>query len=47
MKYFVRHTCTLEAGPNKQKHKIFFFFTEPLIYGEMGDMSTILSKRHA
>lgn len=26
---------------------LFFFFTEPLIYDEMGDMSASISKRHA
>lgn len=41
--FFVQHSRTLEAGPNKTKqsrHKIFFF-TEPLIYDEMGDMSAL------
>lgn len=35
---------------SKQNNKVKtqdLFFTEPLIYNEMGDMSALISKRHA
>lgn len=46
---FGQHLCTLEAGPDKTKtvKTQDLFFTEPLIYGEMGAMSAVISKRHA
>lgn len=31
----------------KTQDLFLFFFTEPLIYDEMGDMSASISKRHA
>ena len=52
--FFGQHSCTFEAGPKKNKTVktqdlffFFFFFTEPLIYDEMGDMSALISERHA
>lgn len=44
---FSQHPCTLEAGPNKTKtfKTQDLFFTEPLIYDEMGDMSALISKK--
>lgn len=50
--FFGQHSCTFEAGPKKNKtvktqDLFFFLFTEPLIYDEMGDMSALISERHA
>lgn len=45
---FGQHSCTLEAGPSKttkSQDTRSFFFTEPLIYDEMGDMSALISRK--
>lgn len=43
------HSKQVQRKTKQSRHKIFFFFlfTEPLIYDEMGDMSALISERHA
>ena len=44
------HSKQVQRKTKQSRHTIFFFFfflNEPLIYDEMGDMSALISERHA